>query len=104
MHANFRQAPQKCEECHEDPHGGQFARAGRETRCAECHSSAKWRPSLFDHEKTVFALKGAHKDVRCAACHTSKRMVAERNVLFYNPTPTACIACHGTNIAVTKGL
>ena len=103
MHVNFAAAPQKCEECHEDPHGGQFARAG-DTRCAECHNAMKWKPSLFDHEKTVFALKGAHKDVRCGACHVSRRAVNERNVLFYKPTPTACIACHGGNVAITKGL
>lgn len=104
LHVNFSLAPEKCEECHEDPHGGQFARGGRETSCAECHNAMKWRPSLFDHEKTIFALKGAHKDVRCGACHANRRLVNERNVLFYKPTPTACIACHGSTVAVTKGL
>lgn len=104
LHVNFRQAPQRCEQCHEDPHGAQFVKNGGETPCADCHNSTKWRPSLFDHEKTVFGLKGAHKDVRCTACHVNRRMVSERSVLFYKPTPTACIACHGANIAVTKGL
>lgn len=104
MHVDFRSAPQKCEQCHEDAHGGQFSRAGQETRCAECHNSMKWRPSLFDHEKTIFALKGAHKDVRCGGCHTMRKVVNERNVLFYKPTPTACIACHSADVLVTKGL
>ena len=104
MHVNFSSAPAKCEECHEDPHGAQFARADKETRCAECHNTTKWRPSLFDHEKTIFGLKGAHKDVRCAGCHTNVRAVSERKVVFYKPTPTACAACHGATVVVTKGL
>ena len=104
MHVDFAAAPTKCEECHEDPHGTQFAHADKETRCAECHNSAKWRPSLFDHEKTIFGLKGAHKDVRCSGCHTNVRMVSERKVLFYKPTPTTCVACHGATVPVTKGL
>jgi cytochrome c3-like protein len=92
---NFRKAPQQCESCHEDAHGGQFARGGV-TRCAECHNSMKWRPSLFDHEKTIFALKGAHGNVPCRDCHTGFRLVSDKKVLFYRPTPTACAACHGS--------
>jgi hypothetical protein len=91
---DFKAAPTACEECHSDVHGGQFAKA-KVTRCAECHNSTKWRPSLFDHEKTAFSLQGAHRNVRCAACHTNLRMVADKQVLFYKPTPTRCIDCHG---------
>ncbi len=92
--ADFKSAPTQCEDCHSDMHGGQFAKANL-TRCVECHNSTKWRPSLFDHEKTAFSLQGAHKDVRCAACHTNIRVVADKQVLFYKPTPTRCIDCHG---------
>jgi hypothetical protein len=48
---DFRQAPEKCEECHQDPHAAQFASADKVTHCADCHNTTKWRPSLFDHEK-----------------------------------------------------
>jgi hypothetical protein len=92
--ADFKAAPSACEDCHSDIHGGQFAKA-KVTRCAECHNSTKWRPSLFDHEKTAFSLQGAHKSVRCAACHTNVRLVADKQILFYKPTPTRCIDCHG---------
>jgi nitrate/TMAO reductase-like tetraheme cytochrome c subunit len=97
---NFSQAPQQCEDCHEDPHAAQFARANV-TRCAECHNTTKWRPSLFDHEKTMFPLQGAHKNVPCMQCHKQIQLVEGKKVLFYKPTPKACAACHGTNIPPT---
>jgi hypothetical protein len=69
LHVDFKAAPMQCEDCHQDVHGKQFAKAGV-TRCAECHNSMKWKPSLFDHDKrTDFALRGAHQNVRCAGCH-----------------------------------
>lgn len=92
---NFNAAPSRCEDCHADIHGGQFAAEGKQPTCAECHNTAKWKPSLFDHDKrTTFALKGGHEGVRCAACHANVRVVQGREVLFYKPTPRQCAACH----------
>ncbi len=63
INTNFKAAPTKCEACHADVHGVQFAKAGV-TACAACHDSTKWKPSLFDHDKeTAFALQGAHRNV-----------------------------------------
>jgi hypothetical protein len=95
--ANFSEAPTKCEECHADAHARQFVKAETEvTPCAECHNTAKWKPSLFDHDKrTQFALAGAHKNVRCADCHKLFRDVDGKQVLFYKPTPKDCKDCHG---------
>lgn len=101
LHVRFKSAPSACGECHENPHAGQFGtRAGD---CAGCHNSNKWRPSLFDHGKTIFPLTGGHENVACSACHALQRTVGERLVLFYRPTPTACSACHGSNIPKAKG-
>ena len=95
---DFTQAPTKCEECHSDIHGRQFAKAGGDTPCADCHTTAKWKPSLFDHDKrTAFALAGAHKNVRCADCHKLFRDVEGKQVLFYKPTPKDCKDCHGSD-------
>jgi hypothetical protein len=100
-HTDFRAAPQQCEQCHDDPHGAQFARAdSRITRCVECHTTMKWRPSLFDHETTQFSLKGAHVSVACKSCHVERRDIEGVSVLFYKPTPTKCDVCHGNTIAV----
>jgi NAD-dependent SIR2 family protein deacetylase len=99
--ANFAEAPLKCEECHADRHGHQFARADF-TPCADCHNSAKWKPSLFDHDKrTAFSLQGAHRAVRCEACHKATRVISGKTVLFYKPTPKECADCHGATVPVS---
>ncbi|WP_348263411.1 hypothetical protein P8935_02385 [Telmatobacter sp. DSM 110680] len=95
-HVDFTKTPDKCGECHENPHADQFG--SRAQQCESCHNSNKWRPSLFDHERTGFPLKGGHENVACSACHTLKRRINEAEVLFYKPTPKNCEACHGGNI------
>lgn len=96
--ADFRSAPTECEGCHKDPHGGQFKLAGVAERCASCHNTNKWRPSLFDHDRrTKFPLQGVHKNVACERCHTGTRLVNGAKVLFYKPTPVECASCHGAN-------
>src|ERR1051326_419958 len=98
MNVDFKAAPTKCEDCHQDEHGGQFLK-GQSTPCAECHNSAKWKPSLFDHDKrTAFSLQGAHRNVKCEGCHKLTRQVQGKPVLFYKPTPKECAACHGATI------
>jgi hypothetical protein len=102
LNVDFKAAPTQCEDCHQNVHANQFAKAGV-TRCAECHNSMKWKPSLFDHDKrTAFALRGAHQNVRCAGCHKLTRVVEGKTVLFYKPTPKECAACHGANNPVPK--
>ena len=99
-HVDFTKAPHTCVECHENPHADQFG--SRALQCDSCHNSNKWRPSLFDHEKTGFPLKGGHESVACAACHTLKKQVNGNEVLFYKPTPKTCEACHGGSIPKPK--
>jgi len=96
VHVTFKSAPSACSECHENPHSDQFG--ARANDCASCHNSTKWKPSLFDHDKTIFPLKGGHENVACAKCHTVKKPVNDVMVLFYKPTPSACSACHGSEI------
>ncbi len=96
---NFSIAPTSCEECHRNPHGGQFAAAGVRTPCTSCHNTIKWKPSLFDHDtRTRFPLQGVHKNVRCGRCHNTFKLVDGNQVLFYKPTPAECAACHGPNV------
>lgn len=91
---DFKTAPTKCEQCHTNVHGGQFAKKGT-TYCAECHESTKWKPSLFDHDtKSAFPLQGAHRKARCNECHKLTRVINGTPVLFYSPTPKECAACH----------
>jgi hypothetical protein len=99
---SFQSAPTQCDRCHEDPHGRQFAHNGVVPACDQCHRTMKWKPSLFDHEKTAFSLKGAHEQVQCRACHKETREADGKQVLFYKPTPKECAACHGANVPVEK--
>jgi len=96
LHVQFSKASTSCSDCHENPHAGQFGAQGNE--CASCHNSIRWKPSLFDHEKTAFSLKGGHEGVTCEACHTLKKPVEEKLVLFYKPTPTTCESCHDKGV------
>jgi hypothetical protein len=96
---DFRSAPTACESCHADVHGAQFADAGKVTKCASCHNTAKWKPSIFDHNtRTSFPLEGEHRIVRCDGCHKTFKVVDGKQVLFYKPTPKECSACHGPEV------
>jgi hypothetical protein len=92
---DFQRTPRQCERCHQDYHVGQFARADGITSCADCHSSAQWVPSLFDHGRaTQFPLLGKHRDVKCAACHKNVKIVEGKTVTDFKNTPRECVACH----------
>jgi hypothetical protein len=107
---DFKVAPEKCEQCHEDAHGKQFAKNDI-TLCADCHNSTKWKPSTFDHDtRTAFSLQGEHRNVKCEGCHKLFKPVDGKQVLFYKPCPKECSACHGpeelkkTNKASSTGI
>jgi hypothetical protein len=58
-----------CVSCHPDPHRGQLG-----TQCADCHSTeVPFKQVAFDHGKTRFPLKGAHKSLACSSCHPDKK-------------------------------
>jgi len=95
----FRFPDRSCTACHSDPHHGEF-RSRMERRkpdgtmfgCEACHSTRSWTDvNGFDHAKTAFPLRGAHRTVTCGACH--KTLPAETKIQFKG-TPQACEACH----------
>ena len=98
---------QKCTDCHQDPHRQRFG-----SDCARCHSSAGWRTitaGAFDHDKTRYPLRGAHRERACAKCHrggdTSKPLAfaacsdchadAHQEQLAARADRGACESCHG---------
>lgn len=92
----FKGTPQECEACHKEPHGGQFKNRAGKTPCADCHTSQRWVPSTFDHDKrTPFPLTGGHANVACAKCHTTTKLIEGNPVVFYRSAPLKCEACHG---------
>ncbi len=54
--------------------------------CQQCHTTAQWSPSTFNHNGTGFPLTGAHVAANCAQCHT--------NGQYQGGTPTDCWSCH----------
>jgi len=95
-----------CLDCHEDEHQGRF-----EAACASCHRTAGWSSvsestlaSNFDHDRTGFALSGAHVEATCASCHDAgaptsptvrMRFVSTRGRANYRqPVGTECADCH----------
>jgi hypothetical protein len=78
----YRDAPSACVDCHraDDPHAGKLG-----TSCANCHEPSNWTRVRFDHDKTKYPLRDAHRDVACAACHAGNR---------YAGTPSQCVSCH----------
>jgi hypothetical protein len=78
----WREAPSACGACHrdDDRHAGQLGRL-----CGDCHATIAWVGARFDHDKSKFPLRDAHRQVRCDACHLGGR---------YAKTPQDCAACH----------
>lgn len=81
----FKEAPSACIECHrkDDKHEGNLG-----SKCKDCHSEQDWKKTVFDHERTRFALRGAHaaSKVKCDACHKDLRS--------YRDTTRVCNGCH----------
>ena len=55
-------------------------------KCEKCHTVQGWKISNFNHEKTGFSLRGAHKAADCRACHKSGK--------FKEPVERLCNECH----------
>lgn len=86
----FRLEGQACADCHRDPHAGELARWSTEQGCRACHDQERWRPARFEHERTRFALAGAHSRVACDACHPR----GPEDQRHFAGRPLECSACH----------
>jgi len=84
----------RCNDCHEDPHAGQFTRAGR-IDCARCHDSAMpWDILRFRHNlDSRFRLDKSHVKLDCDACHKPEK-IGDAVAVRYRPLGRRCIDCH----------
>jgi nitrate/TMAO reductase-like tetraheme cytochrome c subunit len=81
-----------CISCHRDIHLGQFS-AGSNPVCEKCHGFDNWKPEKFNHENTLFPLKGAHEKISCSNCH--KKVQENGNEFIkYKLKDFKCAVCH----------
>jgi len=79
----YKDAPKTCIACHrvDDVHRGGYG-----TECKTCHRSEKWTQTKFNHSRTDFQLRGAHKHAACDTCHKPGKKAKD--------TPRSCVSCH----------
>lgn len=90
---NFRVSEKTCGECHDNPHGDQFAAEMSKGGCAHCHTTSGWKNPKIDH--STWPLTGAHAHAECAACHRvpdSERLAGRGPA--YRGVPRTCEGCH----------
>jgi hypothetical protein len=83
---------ERCRDCHEDPHKGQFANRAAGNDCSSCHAPTGFKPTRFEretHRLSAFPLEGKHAAVDCAKCHKP-----EGKATVYRTGKLACSACH----------
>jgi hypothetical protein len=97
----FAGTERRCQGCHPDPHGGQFARELRGGDCSECHlpQAPTFAIRPFPHAaRTRYALEGAHARARCEGCHQKDagKLLdpAGAPATRYRGTPQLCASCH----------
>ena len=92
-----------CADCHDDAHAGQATIAGRASDCAVCHDVRGFAVSTWpvaEHQRTRYALDGAHATVACAGCHTrasersSEASTLGRARVRMRPSHNVCGDCH----------
>lgn len=97
----FRFASFHCEECHRDPHGGEFpatlkASLGAQGEiCEHCHTLRSWRDlKPFDHATAGFALIGAHRTLVCGDCHRPQIQAPPLRRVAFLGASEKCAGCH----------
>jgi hypothetical protein len=81
-----------CNECHANPHAGQFDVNGV-TECNRCHGYENWTKSTFDHNSSRFRLQGVHAQIACAKCHPEVTN-SKGTYVEYKNNKLLCSDCH----------
>ena len=86
-------AKQACADCHQNPHGTQFATEMASGGCAHCHEAAGWNIPKINH--STWPLTGAHSAASCESCHhpTDADRKAGQGP-SYKGVARNCSACH----------
>nr|MBA3540822.1 hypothetical protein [Deltaproteobacteria bacterium] len=87
---SFLVAQAECLDCHENPHGLQFAARQANGGCAGCHTTTAWKQWKVDHK--VWPLADAHARAACASCHPGKGIDAP--IAAFRGIAKTCKGCH----------
>lgn len=82
-----------CNSCHKDPHDNNLG-----ADCKQCHTDQGFESHAglkrFNHNQTLFPLKGKHQQVDCGKCHN---VYATPTAIFQDRPGVQtgnCVACH----------
>jgi hypothetical protein len=98
--AGTKKAPlahERCLDCHDDVHRGQFAARAQGEACEQCHTVDGFLPAFFsveDHSDTRFALTGAHLAQPCIACHPTATTSDGASYRLFAVDRNSCESCH----------
>lgn len=84
FHANSQVENQSCTKCHSEHHGRKF-------------DMIRFDEQNFNHNRTGYALEGAHKSVDCKKCHAPeniKNAEIRKRQDTYLGLDTKCLSCH----------
>ncbi len=87
---DLRVGKSACADCHQNPHGDQFAAEMKQDGCAHCHTSDRWQQAKIDH--STFPLRGAHARTACERCHGTVEKGAQPAA--FRGLPRTCDGCH----------
>ena len=92
-HYKLELKAKRCVDCHDNPHGKQFATEMSQGGCAHCHSSRGWDSPGIDH--STWPLTGVHAEAACDSCHSpSKQDRLRGKGATYSGAPRECAGCH----------
>ncbi|MBI5710788.1 MAG: hypothetical protein HZC42_10860 [Candidatus Eisenbacteria bacterium] len=96
---DFAVRDQRCVDCHENPHGAQFAPRRDGGACEACHDVTVFAPAArFNHARDAgFKLEGTHARVACAKCHAKRKDTDGKVRTIWRPVPGKCESCHDKN-------
>ncbi|UCF64188.1 MAG: cytochrome C [bacterium] len=87
----------RCLDCHDDYHKGQFTHRPTQGDCQECHTVYGYKPVLFTiekHNQISFKLEGGHLATPCNRCHYKLKEGTSFELVKFSFPSTNCIDCH----------
>jgi len=82
-----------CYHCHEK-FDKKYHEQSLGKKCEDCHTPESFHKTTFDHQKTKYPLKLAHKKVKCQKCHSQWNEARFKPKIYKSLANTTCFDCH----------